>query len=150
MDGLKKSNMRNSNPIEDIARFFKNIDYDKLINNAGLGLEYIKKQAAKGSKETTRMMLELYYVMMSDQTSRFNKIIIGSALAYQLLPNDFMSRDDYGVLGVLDNAALLLFAYKRVKKSVTPEIKQKVDDTLAEWAKSASEFTIMKPEEERV
>lgn len=142
--------MEKRNPIEDIARFFKNIDYDKLINNAGLGLEYIKKQAAKGGKETTRMMLELYFVMMSDKTSRFNKIIIGSALAYQLLPNDFMSKEDYGVLGILDNAALLLLAYKRVKKSVTPEIKQKVDETLAEWAKSASEFTIMKPEEERV
>ena len=138
------------NPIEDIARFFKNIDYDKLINNAGLGLEYIKKQAVIGSIETTRMMLELYFVMMNNSTSRFNKIIIGSALAYQLLPNDFMSKDDYGVLGALDNMALLYFAYKRVKKSVTPEIKQKVDDTLAEWALSASEFTIMKPEEERV
>jgi len=141
---------KQNNPIEDIARFFKNIDYDKLINNAGLGLEYVKKQAAKGSIETTRIMLELYYVMMSDSTSRFNKIIIGSALAYQLLPNDFMPKEDYGVLGLLDNATALYLAYRRVKKSVTPEIKQKVDDTLAEWAKSASEFTIMKPEEERV
>lgn len=150
MDGLKKINIQNSNPIEIIARFFKNIDYDKIINNAGLGLEYIKKQAAKGGKETTRMMLELYYVMMSDQTSRFNKIIIGSALAYQLLPNDFVAKEDYGVLGLLDNATALYLAYRRVKKSVTPEIKQKVDETLAEWAKTASEFTIMKPEEERV
>ena len=140
----------NNNPIEDIARFFKNIDYDKLINNVEQGLEYIKKQAVKGSKESTRMMLELYFVMMSDNTSRFNKIIIGSALAYQLLPNDFMPKEDYGVLGFLDNATALYLAYKRVKKSVTPEIKQKVDDTLAEWAKSAAEFTIMKTEEERI
>ena len=142
--------VHNSNPIEDIARFFKNIDYDKLISNAGLGLDFIKKQATKGGKETTRMMLELYYVMMSDQTSKFNKIIIGSALAYQFLPNDFMSKEDYGMLGALDNMALLYFAYKRVKKSVTPEIKQKVDETLAEWVKTASEFTIMKPEDQRV
>ena len=57
------------NPMTELAKFFKNIDYDKLISNAGLGLEYIKRQAAKGSKETTRMMLELYFVMMSDKTS---------------------------------------------------------------------------------
>jgi|GEM_PF-6500822 uncharacterized membrane protein YkvA (DUF1232 family) len=138
------------NPILEISKFFKNIDYDRLINNAGLGLEYIKKQAQKGSKETTRMMLELYFVMMSEQTSKFTKIIIGSALAYQLLPNDFMSKEDYGVLGYLDNATALYLAYKRVKKSVTPEIKQKVEDTLANWAKSAEEFTIMKSAEERV
>lgn len=142
--------MENKNPIEDIARFFKNIDYDRLINNAGLCLEYIKKRAVKGSKETTRMMLELYFVMMSEGTSKFNKLIIGSALAYQLLPNDFLPKEDYGVLGYLDNATALYLAYKRVKKNVTPEIKQKVDETLAEWAKSTSEFTIMKPEEERV
>lgn len=138
------------NPILEISKFFKNIDYDRLINNAGLGLEYIKKQAQKGSKETTRMMLELYFVMMSEQTSKFTKIIIGSALAYQLLPNDFMSKEDYGVLGYFDNATALYLAYKRVKKSVTPEIKQKVEETLANWAKSAEEFTIMKSAEERV
>lgn len=142
--------MENRNPIEEIASFFKNIDYDKLINNAGLVLEYIKEQAAKGSKETTRMMLELYFVMMSEKTSKFNKVIIGAALAYQLLPNDFMPKEDYGLFGLLDNALALYLVYKRVKKNVTPEIKQKVDDTLAEWAKSANEFTIMKPEDERV
>ena len=65
--------MQETNPITEVAKFFKNIDYDKLINNAGLGLEYIKKQAAKGSKETTIMMLELYFVMMSEKTSKFNK-----------------------------------------------------------------------------
>ena len=142
--------MQNENPITEVARFFKNIDYDKILNNAESCLDYIKKQAAKGSKETTRMMLELYFVMMNDSTPKFSKLIIGAALAYQLLPNDFLSKEDYGALGYLDNAAALYLAYKRMKKSVTPEIKQKVDDTLAEWAKSASEFTIMKPEDERV
>lgn len=141
---------KQNNPIEDLARFFKNIDYDRLINNAGMGLEYIKKQAAKGSKETTRMMLELYFVMMSDKTSKFNKLVIGSALAYQLLPNDFLPKEDYGVLGYLDNATALYLAYKRVKKNVTPEIMQKVDETLANWSKSVDEFTIMKPEDKRV
>lgn len=142
--------MQNENPITEIARFFKNIDYDKILNDAESCFEYIKKQAVKGSKETTRMMLELYFVMMSDNTSKFNKLIIGSALAYQFLPNDFLPKEDYGALGYLDNATALYLAYKRIKKSVTPEIKQKVDNTLTEWAKSASEFTIMKPEDERV
>ena len=83
--------MQNENPIAEVARFFKNIDYDIIINNAELGLEYIKKQATKGSIETTRMLLELYYVMMDDNSSKLNKLIIGSALAYQFLPNDFSS-----------------------------------------------------------
>ena len=138
------------NPILNIARFFQNIDYEKIINNAGLILEYIKKQAIAGSKETTRTLLELYFVMMSDKTSKFNKFLIGAALAYQVMPNDFFPREDYGILGIFDNAAVIYFAYKRVKKSITPEIQNKVDETLANWAKSADEFTIMKPESERV
>ena len=81
--------MEQNNSIEYIARFFKNIDYEKLINNAGQGLGYIKKQAVKGSLETTRMMLELYVIMMDDNTSRMIKLIIGAALAYQFLHNDF-------------------------------------------------------------
>lgn len=142
--------MQENNPITDIARFFKNIDYDRLISNAGLGLEYIKKQAVKGSKETTRMMLELYFVMMDENTSKTKKMLIGAALAYQFLPNDFLPKEDYGILGYLDNAAALFYAYKRTKKSVTPEIAKKVDETLASWAKSAEEFTILKPEDQRV
>lgn len=138
------------NPITEIAKFFKNVDYDKIINAGEQALEYIKRQAAKGSKETTRMMLELYFVMMSENTSKFNKLIIGSALAYQILPNDFLPKEDYGVLGYLDNATALYLAYKRIKKSITPDIKQKVDETLANWAKSAEEFTMLKPVEDRV
>lgn len=142
--------MQENNPITEIARFFKNIDYDKIISNAGLGLDFIKKQAVKGSKETTRMMLELYFVMMDEKTSKAKKIMIGAALAYQFLPNDFLPKEDYGVLGYLDNATALYLAYKRVKKSVTPEIAKKVDETLASWAKAVDEFTILKPEEERM
>lgn len=139
-----------TNPLMDVVQFFKNINYEKLGQVATHGLDFIKRQAAKGGKETTQMMLELYFVMMNEKTSRFNKLVIASALAYQLLPNDFLPKEDYGVLGYLDNGTALYLAYKRLKKSVTPEIKQKVDETLASWAKSAEEFTIMKPVEERV
>ncbi|MBQ6204002.1 MAG: DUF1232 domain-containing protein [Prevotella sp.] len=142
--------MNSENPITNIAHFFKNIDYDRIINNAGLILEYIKKQAVKGGQESTRTLLELYFVMMNDNTTKFNKLLIGVALAYQVLPNDFFPTEDYGILGVFDNAAAIYFAYKRVKKSITPEIRQKVEETLADWEKSVKEFTIMKPESERI
>lgn len=132
--------------LDNISRFFQNVDYDRLMLNAEKILELIKQQSVKSTKETTRMLLELYYVMMSDETSKFNKIIIGGAFAYQFLPNDYFTREDYCVLGLVDNAAVLYLAYKRMKKSVTPEITQKVDETLKSW----SEFTIMKPEDQRV
>lgn len=133
-----------------LIKFFKNIDYERLMLNGEKFLGYIKQQSINGSKELTRMMLELYYVMMSDDTSKFNKLIIGAALAYQFLPNDFLSKDDYGIFGTADNAAALYIAYKRVKKCVTPEISQKVDDTIANWTKTIKDFTILNPEDQRV
>ena len=140
---------RNDTPITEVVKFFKNIDYDKILEIANHGLEFIKNKAASGGKETIKMMLELYFVMMSEQTSKVNKFIIGGSLAYQLLPNDLLPVDTFGILGYLDNTAVLYWAYNRMKKSVTPEIRQKVDDTLASWAQSAQDFTIMKPEDER-
>lgn len=131
---------------DNIVRFFKNVDYDRLLHNADKFLEMIKKQSVTSTKEATRMMLELYYVMVSDETSRFNKIIIGGALAYNFFPNEYFTKEDHGILGLLDNAAVLYFAYKQVKKCVTPNIQQQVDETLKSW----SEFTIMKPEDQRV
>lgn len=139
-----------NNFLDNIIRFFKNVDYDRLMLNGEKFLEMIKNQSVNGSKETTRMMLELYYVMMSEQTSKFNKMIIGAAFAYQFLPNDFLPKDEYGIFGAVDNIAALYIAYKRVKKCVTPEINQKVDDTIANWTKSVNEFTILKPEDQRV
>lgn len=132
--------------LDNIVRFFKNVDFDRLMLNAEKLLEIIKKQSIAGTKETTSMMLELYFVMMSSKTSKFNKLIIGAAFAYQFLPNDYFTKEDYGLFGLVDNAAVLYLAYKRVKKCVTPEIAQKVEDTLKSW----SEFTIMKPEDKRV
>lgn len=140
----------NADIFDNVIRFFKNIDYDKIMGHTNIFFEQIKKKSVTGSVESTRMMLELYYVMMSDSTSKLNKVIIGGAFAYQFLPNDFLPKDDYGIFGVIDNAAILYLAYKRVKKSVTPEITDKVNSTIAEWSKSINEFTIMKPEDQRV
>ncbi len=137
-------------PIKEIIRLFKNIDYQRISNNASIILAQIKRQAMVGTKETSKMMLELYYVMLSEKTSKFNKIVIGAAFAYQFLPNDFLSKEEYGILGYLDNATILYFAYKRVKKSVSPEISKKVEETMNSWLSSVENFTILKPENERI
>ena len=39
----------------NIIKFFKNIDYQRIANNATYILEHIKLQAFKGSKESTRI-----------------------------------------------------------------------------------------------
>ena len=93
----------------------------------------IQDNAAKVGIEATRVMLELFYVLKSPNTSMLNKSLIVAALGYQLLPEDAMPRDRFGLLGFLDNGVTLAFAYNRVKSSVTPEIEQQVNNILANW-----------------
>lgn len=93
----------------------------------------IQQNAAKVGVEATRVMLELFYVLKSPDTSMLNKSLIVAALGYQLLPEDAIPRDRFGLLGFLDNGVTLTFAYNRVKSSVTPEIEQQVNNILGNW-----------------
>lgn len=107
------------------------------LNNIFGGAEqlwyYIKKYAKVAGREATRIVLELYYVLKSPDTPVLDKTIIISALGYQLLPNDLISRKKAGLLGLLDNGAALAVAYSRTKKRVTPEIEIQVNSVLNQW-----------------
>lgn len=100
--------------------------------------QYIKQYAVKAGREATRMVLELYYVVKAPTTPVMDKTIIIGALAYQLLPQDLLSRKKYGILGLADNVATLAIAYNRVKPHVTPIIKTQVEDVLNQWFGPAS------------
>lgn len=93
----------------------------------------IQQNAEKVGMEITRTMLELFYVLKSPDTSMLDKSLIVAALAYQLLPEDVLSKDKYGLLGFLDNTITLSFAYNRVKSSVTPEIERQVNNIISYW-----------------
>lgn len=93
----------------------------------------IQENAGQVGIEATKTMLELFYVLKSPDTSMLNKSLIVAALGYQLLPEDAMPRDKFGLLGLLDNGITLAFAYNRVKSSVTPEIEQQVNNVLRNW-----------------
>ena len=95
----------------------------------------IKAYAAEAGREATRIVLELYYVVKSPYTPALDKTLIIAALGYQLLPDDkkLLSREKYGLLGLLDNGAALALAYNRAKTRVTPQIEAQVDAILNQW-----------------
>lgn len=109
---------------------------EEMLNKFG-GMENIltaiKNGAAKAGRTTTKMMLELFYVLKSPKTSTANKAIIVAALGYQSLPKDLLPRKKFGLFGFLDNGITLAVAYNRVKSSITPEIEQQVTNTLNIW-----------------
>lgn len=93
----------------------------------------IKQNASKAGRGTTRIFLELYYVLKSPDTPIWDKTIIVSALSYQFLPKQILSREKHGLLGYADNVVTLMLAYNRVKRRVTPQIAMQVDKILNQW-----------------
>ncbi len=95
--------------------------------------ENIQAYAKKVGRVAAKPALQLYYVMTAEGTSRGTKILIGSALAYTILPINLISKEDHPILGRADEAAALLIVYNKVKKNITPEIEQKTEETLDKW-----------------
>lgn len=93
----------------------------------------IKEGSKTLGRETTRIALELYFVMRSDNTPKTDKAIIAVALGYQFTPG-LLKKEDVGpIMAMVDNAITLAFAYNRVKKNVTPEITTQVNAQLEQW-----------------
>ena len=107
--------------------------FQEFAGDANKVLGAIREYAVSAGRTTTKMMLELYYVMVDKNTTNTDKLLIGAALAYQVLPKDLLPKSKFGLLGYFDNAAALYFAYKKVKGAVTPEIEAKVEATLDNW-----------------
>ena len=107
--------------------------FQEFAGNADKIWQSIKAYAKKGGRAATKVLLELYYVMIDKNTSGTDKLLIGAALAYQVLPTDLLPKSRFGLLGFLDNAAALTYAYNKVKQAVTPEIETKVENTLLKW-----------------
>lgn len=97
---------------------------------------YIQKYAKTAGIEATKTVLELYYVVKSPDTPILDKTVIVAALAYQILPEDLIKTEDFGLLGLLDNGAALALAYNRVKTRVTPQITAQVNAVLSQWFES--------------
>ena len=117
----------------------------RLFGNSEQLWQYIQKYAKKAGIEGTRIVLELYYVLKSPDTPGLDKTIIVAALAYQLLPEDLLSTEDFGILGILDNGAALALAYNRVKSRVTPQINAQVNAMLNQWFGSSQSTIVPDP-----
>lgn len=75
--------------------------------------------------------LILYYLLMDpDVPIRYKTIIIG-ALGYFILPLDAVP--DFVPGGYVDDAGALVAVIKMLNMSITPQIREKAEDKLAEW-----------------
>lgn len=102
------------------------INYDLLWQEIG-------RYAKKIGRGSVRPVLLLYYVLMSKHTPKSEKLKLASAIAYVVLPIDFISAKRIPIIGWLDEVASLTVAYQKVCKYITTEMERKADEVLDKW-----------------
>lgn len=89
--------------------------------------EYIKK----GGRVAARPVLTAYYVMTADSTPESERTNIMIALVAIVFPTSI--EDLLGQVFMVGKGFAAVYAYKKIKKYITPQIKDKVEAKLDEW-----------------
>lgn len=106
--------------------------------NFGDLLAQIKTYAKKAGRFATKPILELYFVLREENTPLADKALIVGALAYLFVPVDLIPFRKFGLLGILDESVAISYAYKKMKKLITPQIEFEVERILDEWFEGIS------------
>ena len=95
-----------------------------LINTAVLK-DKLQVYAMKVGRISARPVLLLYFIMVSKDTPKSDKLMI--------LSIDLVSAKRLPIIGWIDEAFSLSVAYQKVCKNITPEIERKTDELLDKW-----------------
>lgn len=93
----------------------------------------LQEYAMKVGRISARPLLVLYFIMVSKDTPKSDKLMILSTISYLVFPIDFISAKHLPIIGWIDEAFSLSVAYQKVSKNITPEIERKTDALLDKW-----------------
>ena len=117
-------------PVEALVDKLKNVEWSKKFNALW---HRIQPYAMKAGRVAAKPLLLFYFVVTDGETSTLEKALIYGCIAYVVLPFSILPRVIYRFLGVMDEAAAVLFVYSKVKDKITPAIETKVETTLDAW-----------------
>lgn len=103
-------------------------------------MKWLRPYATKVGRVAAKPLLQFYYVMTDERTSTLDRILVYAAILYTVSPVSLVPSAVFKVLGVLDEGAAMLYVYKKVKECITPDIDDKVEQTLNEWFGSEYEL----------
>ena len=93
----------------------------------------LQEYATKVGRISARPLLLLYFIMVSKDTPKSDKLMILSTISYLVFPVDLISAKRLPIIGWIDEFFSLLVAYQKVSKNITPEIERKTDALLDKW-----------------
>ena len=92
--------------------------------------EKVQEYAMKVGRISARPVLLLYFIMISKDTPKSDKLLILSTISYLVFPVDLISAKRLPIIGWIDEAFSLSVAYQKVCKNITLEIERKTDELL--------------------
>ena len=95
--------------------------------------EKVQEYAMKVGRISARPVLLLYFIMISKDTPKSDKLLILSTISYLVFPIDLISAKRLPIIGWIDEAFSPSVAYQKVCKNITPEIERKTDELLEKW-----------------
>lgn len=125
-------------PIGALVNKLKNVEWQEKFSSLW---QRIQPYAKKAGRAAAKPLLLFYFVVTDGETSTLEKALIYGCIAYVVLPFSFIPRAIYRFLGIMDEAAAVLFVYSKVKDKITPAIETKVETILDSWF--GAEFEIL-------
>ena len=92
----------------------------------------IERVAKKVGATVLLPVFTLYYMLQDDKVSLQHKAYIVGALGYFILPIDLIPDGILPVIGFTDDIAVMTLVLKLVKDSITPELKARANQRVAE------------------
>ena len=92
----------------------------------------IERVAKKVGATVLLPVFTLYYMLQDDKVSLQHKAYIVGALGYFILPIDLIPDGILPVIGFTDDIAVMTLVLKLVNDSITPEIKARANQRVAE------------------
>ena len=118
--------------VKPLVEKVKNVNWKERSNKI---FHFIKRYAM--GRLTVKPLLMAYYVLTDAETSTTEKAMIYGCLLYVVLPVSLIPRSLFKILGVMDEAAAVLFVIKKINNKITPKITAKTEATLDSWFKEA-------------
>lgn len=100
----------------------------------------LQEYAIKVGRISARPLLLLYFIMVSKDTPKSDKLIILSTISYFVFPIDLISAKRIPIIGCIDEVLSLSVAYQKMSKNITPEIERKTDALLDKWFPEYSNY----------
>lgn len=92
----------------------------------------VERVAKKVGATVLLPVFTLYYMLQDDKVSFQHKAYIVGALGYFILPIDIIPDGLLPVIGFTDDIAVMTLVLSLVKDSITPEIKARANQRVAE------------------